>query len=654
MCQGFDRAFSSGNWKQFGWLVGIFGSLLFMLWLAGLYAPDLVGNENWRVVELMLDPGSFAGSAEKGSPWFQLLVTFVGAIVFTSFSINTIGNVLSRRIENVARGRVVYDFEDHILILGAYNMVSNILSTVTVRSDYQGRDIVILTDGDVEKVRERVLAGLPDVVAKNVYVVYGSRSQSSMLKTLNVDKAASIYILGEDDEHMHDALNLEAWRHLRSLCASAPQNIICYLVLERLSTEFLFHSRNDSGSVGKIRLVVINSVENAAQRVLVSRELDDKVRYPALDRNGIGPDSDINVHFVIVGMTQMAYAMATTAAHICHFPNFNTKGRRTKITFVMNDTQQEMDFFKGHFSQLMDLSYSVKIGWDAAGNMVKEEFYPKEEYLGPDKQDKKGFLDIEWEFIDAGVENEHVRDYIRTCVRNNGISEYLTLAVCGDDPESNVAAALYLPQEVAFSNIPVFVYQNRSGEVLSVAEGNVRFNNLYPFGVQGECYDHQFQTRLERAMRIHCIYKTAYDYKGLPDMDVLEDRWFDLDMKYIDQQSNIYAANGLDVKFRSLGVSSAEDYNALGADGRSVLVETEHNRWNVERLLMGVSAYPYDERSALNARFMDPQQKPLAKKEHNATKPLRHKDIAPFSELLEESRAYDACIVDHLADAMKE
>ena len=137
-------------------------------------------------------------------------------------------------------------------------------------------------------------------------------------------------------------------------------------------------------------------------------------------------------------------------------------------------------------------------------------------------------------------------------------------------------------------------------------------------------------------------------------MEVLEDRWFDLDMKYIDQQSNIYAANGLDVKFRSLGVSSAEDYNALGADGRSVLVETEHNRWNVERLLMGVSAYPYDERSALNARFMDPQQKPLAKKEHNATKPLRHKDIAPFSELLEESRAYDACIVDHLADAMKE
>ena len=128
--------------------------------------------------------------------------------------------------------------------------------------------------------------------------------------------------------------------------------------------------------------------------------------------------------------------------------------------------------------------------------------YPKSEYLNPQFPDQKGFLDVEWEFIDAGVEDRNVREYIRECVAKDGESEYLSLAFCGYDAESNVAASLYLPDEVfANDNIPVFVYQPLTRWVLATAKQAGRYSNLYPFGMRTDCFDPR-QERLLWAKRI--------------------------------------------------------------------------------------------------------------------------------------------------------
>ena len=642
--QRFDRDFYNGNGLQFVWLLSII-AVFFLTFVGFCKAADITV---WRMVELLLDPGSFGGSEGHGNVYFQLFVTLVGAVIFTSFTINAIGNFLDRRLESVDKGRVSYDFDSHIVFLGANGMLMNILNTSTDEE----KDIVIVTE-DVERVRDHVLSQLPESKSKRVYVVYGSRVLKTTLENVKASKASSIYILGEDNEPMHDALSLECWSYLRDLCRNTTQEVKCYLVLDRLSTEHSFHYKSDSASDGNLHLIVINAVENAAQRVLVSQEYGNEIKYPALDRDGIGADSEIGVHLVVVGMTQMAYAMAITAAHNCHFPNFRTKGVRTKISFVMKDIQQEMDFFKGHYSQLMELSYHRYIRWENGIRMVSAS-YPSKTLVGNDVEDKKGFLDVEWEFIDGAIESDNVREYLKECAEADGKSEYLTIAVCEHDPETNVAISLYLPAEIYEKKIPVLVYQKTSGEVLRSAATTDRFGHIYPFGMKCDCYDPQFQERLRRAKRIAYLYDHSDSYLRMPDEAELDKAWFKL--KYIYQRSNLYAANSIPAKLRSIGIAGMpHPLQTLDAAQVDILSEAEHNRWNIERLLAGFKAYPYEKRMELKGRFEDPAQKPAAKEEHNKAKDEKflHKDIAPYGELLSDSKNYDKVIVRNILDVMR-
>ena len=653
--QAFDLSFYKGSGYQYLWIVAIMVIVFLVWWIISLFY-DI---EPWRLVELMLDPGSFAGSADESDCvwqiWVQFLVTLTGAVVFTSFIINVIGNSLGRRLEAFTHGQVTYRFKDHVLILGSNGMLVNILKSLVADPENKDRDIVVLTSKDVEKVREYVNSYIPATESKNIYVVYGDRTINATLESVEAQDAMSIYILGEDNEQMHDARNLACWASLKEVCADAPNPVNCFLVLERISTEHVFYYKSDSGSFKNLRLTVINELENAAQRVLVSREYEDGIKYPALDRDGISKDSEVAVHFVIVGMTQMAYAMAMTAAHVCHFPNFATNRKRTKITFIQKDIRQEMDFFRGHFSNLMDLSYAEYMSWDKSDGPYPKVYEPKSEYLAPGES-KYGFLDVEWEFLDGGIESEPVREYLEKCAEKDGVSEYLTIAICEHEPETNVAAALYMPSIVYKKNIPILVYQNSSGEVLRTAKKSSRFDHIYPFGMKSECYDAQYKKRLIRAKRISYLYDNS-SYVSMPDDASLDAPWFR--MQYAFQQSNFYAANTIPFKLRSVGIDedAVMHYQAMPEAFVEELSIAEHNRWNLERLLVGFKAYTYEERMAYKARFTskDESVRKEVKEEHNKRKKeeFMNKDIAPYGELLEGSRNYDRNIVRNLLDVMR-
>ena len=380
------------------------------------------------------------------------------------------------------------------------------------------------------------------------------------------------------------------------------------------------------------------------------------IQYPCLDRGGINEDSDISVHLVVVGMTQIAYAMATTAAHICHFPNFMTKNKRTKITFIQKDIKREVDFWMGHFNALMDLSYAEYVSWDDSGKKIVDEMKPKPKYISANYSDPKGFLDIEWEFIDAGVEDMNVRDYIRECVAKDGVSEYLSFAFCGHNAEDNVAASLYLPEEVyEKSEIPVFVYQPLTRWVLSTARQATRYSNLYPFGMRTDCFDPQ-QERLRWAMKIKYLYDHWEDYKSMGTEEELASGWYKKGEQYIKQQSNIYAANSVPVKFRSIGMDLKQRTN-LTSHEVEILAEIEHNRWNVERLLNGDSAVPYDVRMELICGQLSSDESVSAgsrqRKEKLRDGVFKHADIAPYDELLSSSKQFDINIVANLSDVIK-
>ncbi len=653
--QALDRAIYEGRFKQFLWLGGIFLLffilMLFLAWGVG-FDSEVNPNRALRVLELMMDPGSFVGGYVDGHIWLQIAVVLVGATFFTSFLIGAIGNLLSRRIESIEGGQYSYDFEDHVLILGSSSMLMSVIKQLNGTD----RDIVIQTDRNVEQVRETIMSNVDAKVMKNIYVVYGKRTNMAALENLRIAQASSIYIIGEDDEPQHDGMSLECWHAVTEICSGSKVIKDCFLVLDRLTTHNIFTYRPTvSRSTDNLRLNVINVAESMAQGVLVSGQVQG-IEYPTLDRGGINAESDVNVHLVIVGMTQVAYAMAVTAAHICHFPNFRTKNKRTKITFIQKNIKEELDFWMGHFDSLMDVSYAEVLSWDKDGNPTVRILPPKTEYLNPNFPDDKGYLDVEWEFIDAGVEDANVRKYIRDCVAKDGVSEYLSFAICGHEAEGNVAASLYLPKEVFLkSEIPVYVYQPLTRWVLSTAKGADFYSNLYPFGMRTDCFDPQ-QQRLLWAKRIKYIYDNGGKYEAMASMEDLDKGWYQKNDTYIMQQSNMYSANSVLVKFRSIGLDLSVR-TSLTSEEIALLAETEHSRWNVERLIGGYSAVPYSKREEIlqGLQSTDETVKAAAKAEKVRMKTdlFMHADIAPYDELLPGTKQFDIDIVENLPDVIK-
>ena len=84
------------------------------------------------------------------------------------------------------------------------------------------------------------------------------------------------------------------------------------------------------------------------------------------------------------------------------------------------------------------------------------------------------------------------------------------------------------------------------------------------------------------------------------------------------------------------------------------LARMEHARWNMEKLLVGFSALPKEKRDELNTKLdnKDPNVKEEIKRLKNED--FKHKDIAPYDELREESKEYDKAIVRNLADVIKD
>ena len=310
----FDRSFSSGWGRQ---VLFLGGALLFFVIVGTIFMGVAIAGKDGdlshfnakaliRTVELILDPGSFGNSDDNGFPvGLQLVITLIGAVFFTAMLITVIGNIVGHRIDNYKKGRVRYSFDDHILVLGANSMLINMLREFIQTGVNEKRKIVVLTTMDTDALHDKIVSDIPDL-DDNLDVTWlsGSRIIAQTLKNVQVDEAYSIYILGEDNEIDHDSINMECWRLIKELCKEIRRPVQCYMVVDRVSTyHVLQFGSKEKDSL--LYLNIINSLENWAQRVLVSREYlsgscaDESGRYRAIDRDGIDADSDKTVRFVI-------------------------------------------------------------------------------------------------------------------------------------------------------------------------------------------------------------------------------------------------------------------------------------------------------------------------------------------------------------------
>ena len=662
----FDGVFSSSRvWGQLicmvvCCLVGI--TVLYILGgLAGgvvdgflkdaLKAIGVDGDRLRRIVELMLDPGVFAGSNEVGMmpELFQLFITLCGAVVFLALIINAFGNVVDNRVEAYRKGQVRYRFRDHVVFLGANEVVVGMIDHLASVKKFRKKKFVVLTSADCESVRDNVLSHLGEEARRmDITFLYGERNDEETLYDIYIDKASHIYIVGEDNELEHDSISVESWNKIKEIrkqeALKHPDAIAkCYLVLDRQSSTWIFNKMNSDPSSG-IETNIIDTLESLSQRVLVNPKPEgDRKVPPVLDGpDGISYESDRTVHFVIIGMTQMSSAMAMTAAHLCHFPNYlRDKSKKTLITFIAPDAPQEMSFLTGRYSHLFRLSeYEyIEEGMEEGRRHIPE----------------KDFLDVKWEFVKGSVEQAWVRErLIKYYDAHKAGETRLTIAICGNDAESNIASALYLPdqfyskkRESGCDDVTILVYQPVSGErIWTATMKTYRYSNLYPFGQHDSSYDPSYRTRLLAAKKINYLYEMYDKYEAMPGRSgysVLDGYW--QKKSFLERASSMYSANSIYMKLRSVGLSPASPKKEL-ARYVEMLSEVENNRWDIERLILGVSDLT---RSQQEEAAADPQKY----KKQWKTDLQMNKNIIPYDDLDEATKEYDKVIVRNMIDVVK-
>lgn len=366
----------------------------------------------------------------------------------------------------------------------------------------------------------------------------------------------------------------------------------CRVMFEYQTTFSVFQFFDMDEQIGTyIDFKPFNYYEMWAQKVLINREVEQSVienRFkqmrgylPLEGSEGIAQDSDDYVHLFIVGMSRMGVAMGIEAAHLAHYPNYTEQRPiRTKITFIDANADSEKDFFIGRFKDLFNLSH-WRYGAAKEGTLVWEKVnapqYDMCNHIGGD------FLDIEWEFVGGGVEQSAIQDYILSSADTNA---KVTIAICLPESNRAHAAALYLNRKIYESDriLQVLVY-NRNGSAIINAIGANNLHHPYlgklrSFGCATEC---MVINHVDISEYIGNQIDRAYN-GGKEEYAIEEEKEYGGKSKEAMRWSSIYNGNTIWTKLRSIGFNP--DTTTIDEGAIQILADVEHNRWNVEELLM--------------------------------------------------------------------
>jgi len=375
--------------------------------------------------------------------------------------------------------------------------------------------------------------------------------------------------------------------------------------------------------------------------------------YPRLDRKSIDAASRQTVHMVISGFDEQAKAVAIHAALVAHFPNYNGNDElplRTRITIIDNNIETQRDNFIAMYQHLFDNSFYRFV--DLKNQKV---ILHRPMYYGK----RKDFVDVEWEFVDANINSESVRQKLSLWAQSD--RQQLTVVVSHDIDEKNLALCVSLPTEIYERHIPVFVRQSRIGLAASMKHTYV-YNNVYPFGMSDCGYDVTLPlVRLAKMLGYFYNYSYSHEHKdGRQDIPTIlpmadaEKVWHD-ERSYKNRLSSICNVMTISTKMHSLGHDAADidKFYALTVNEITSLAETEHNRWSVERLIMGVRPCTDEEKTKIRASIneiieakeQDKGKIGNLKKKYKKQFDI-HYDLCSFSELERDEKGNDVVMYD--------
>lgn len=631
-----DLAISQSVFRQITFLVitaGLaFGSLLLLICIER-------GSLKINILEWIyayINPGSFFTSegVENADRTWALILGIVGMIFLNGLLISVISNIIERRVDKLKNGKIHYYFNNHIVIIGYDRMCIGLMCQFAKEKRYRNCRIVLQTAQEVPKVRHELFSGLDSKIERKINLISGNRTLFEDLELLQIDRCMEVFILGEKDEYDNDSLNVECLEKIHHILSeNAVERVIrCNVLFEYQSTFALFQRQDIDRLKDRIDFVPFNYYEMWAQKVFVAgkydspekSELSGTLAYTPLDREGVSAGSDKKVQLVIVGMSSMGVAMGIQATQLCHFPNFITKGIKSRITFIDENADVEMNYLKGRYRHLFD-EIDVYYREATCNNRLNGSMTNGKAVRTCKRKANEIFTDIEFEFIRARVEYPEVQDYLADLSCNRNIC--LTVAICFSYPPKAIACGLYLPDEVYDNDIPILVRQEISYCTLEMLAKDGKFRNVKPFGMLENCYD------LGKADdRIPMMVNYVYS-KGIPEKfpeEEIETMWRCLPT--VHKWSNRYNADS--IKFKTRSFNNLVSGNKPDDVQIDLMARVEHNRWNIEKLLMGYRATTPHEKEEI--------AKDLSLKNKLKISKFAHNDICVYDDLQDDETGTNA------------
>lgn len=599
--------------------------------------PNNIDPNNYsplmQVLYHFIDPGNLH-VPEKSPSYLVFFIAVLGVFLVNGLLVSSIVGWIDKRKTRWLSGEESYKRflkrEKHYVIIGGNEMVIATARQILEDGEKNRRIpyVLIQTSQNVEEFRRRLFACLSLEMQKHVIIHYGDRDSQTDVDKLCINSAIELYIIGEDtqfndkEKYYHDQMSMKCLNYIyhnikynTSFAKKDKDNrLVCYFMFEHQTiSKVIQYSNIIEGIKHHINFKPFYYYEILAQRVLVCKELENEANceyLPLEGIEGIKKDDKDYVHLVIVGMTRMGTALATQAALMAHYPNFVEKGIRTKITLIDENADKEKNFFMGKYDRLFALSnwsYKEMVRSESGKGELKTVFThtPMElEHLGGD------FLDVEWEFIQGTVAQLDLQKYIEDCASK---TRKMTIAICKDEPSRCLAAALNLEWRIYDKAMQVLVY-NRYDDALieklkTYGEYSISLpfgNKLKAFGMTSKCF---YDSILKDSEFFVGEFENVYTNGKSREPQNITNYW-----------SDVYSSNTMWTKLRCVEIENEE----IKAEDKKILAKVEHNRWNIERLLMSFRPLSKEEQDRASK---DPQVKKLLKGE------MAHLDICSNDRL---------------------
>lgn len=504
--------------------------------------------------------------------------------------------------------------------------------------------VILQTSSDVSEVRQILQSYLTENEYERVIIYSDLRNSYEGLAALHLDCATEIYVLGENTaidggETYHDTMNMRCVNMMAKILGNRMgDRKVCKILFEYQTTFSIFQFSDVTQEVNESMLFIpFNRYEAWARRVMVdnkalalidenihqSKKESNIINYTPLDGyTGIRYADEQRVHFIIIGMSKMGVAMGVQALFQAHYPNYvRDNSLKTRVTFIDANAEQEMQFFKGRYNALFELARHRYIDANICDKAELESVFG---WVDPTKlSDYKwnhlsykgqNFLDVEIEFIKGELESEGVREYLRQVTADK--KSKVTIAICLPSTHQSVAAALYMPVEVYRSKYvqDIWVYQREAADIIHnlthSKDNKAYYAKLKPFGMlYGEYIDSR--TYYLKALLVNGIYamddeelRTKLDMGNKQTYKDLRTDWNGLSVEK--KWSNKYFSDSMYQKMRCAMDGLSQEASVGGYTNSELfgnenwymtfefalkhaqgLAECEHNRWNIQQLLLG-------------------------------------------------------------------